>query len=115
MAGVNSTRRQPVPLRIAFNRSAILNALAWLRRKRAHLPEATIEAFMGQATICCGPLTATVPCSGDWAGVVTFDGDLLRAVAKAAPAGEMVDVRYADGRLYIGGLSAPASWALIAA
>lgn len=70
---------------------------------------------MGQATICCGPLTAAVPCSGDWVGVVTFDGGLLRALAKAPPAGETIEVRYADGRIYIGGVSASASWALIAA
>ena len=88
---------------------ALIDSLAWLRRKRAALPKASLAVFKGQAQITCGPLEVGLPYLGDWQGVVTFDGSLLRALAKTPPIGDAIEIRYTGGRVSIGAVSAAAS------
>jgi hypothetical protein len=98
-----------VPLMYAtLDHPALRQQLAWLRRKRTAVPKASMTVFKGQAQITCGALEVSVPYVGDWQGVVTFDGDLLRASAKTPPAGDVIEIRYLEGRIWLGALSAAA-------
>ncbi len=96
-------------MHVILDRRAFVDSLAWLRRKRAALPKASLTVFKGQAQITCGPLEVGLPYVGDWQGVVTFDGGLLRALAKSPPLGETVEIRYTDGRVFVGAMGATAS------
>lgn len=60
---------------------------------------------MGVATLRCGPLTASVPCSGEMLGPVSFPGAALIALAKIAPAEDTLEVSVDGGRVRFGSLS----------
>lgn len=98
-------------MHLTLDRPALVESLSWLRRKRKALPMASVGEFMGQAQIACGPLEVSVPCHGDWQGVATFDPSLLVLLAKDSTEGAPVEMRYADGRIQINKVSAPATWA----